>query len=178
MIDEKTYQILLYPNECLRQEATELTNRTKQDLEIAQCMLATMRAHGGVGLAATQVGIAKCIIVVDVSPDQDNPMLLANPTVTATSTEMYTFEEGCLSVPWVRASITRPEQVSVTAIDLKTNASINIETEGMLAICLQHEIDHLNGVLFFDHLSRLRRSRLLDQYRKAIQEQQTTDNNS
>ena len=129
-------------------------------------MVCAMRAAEGIGLAAPQIGRREKIIVADISHGEEPPLLLANPEVGTKSNELKVYEEGCLSLPSITAEVKRPVQVSVNALNLTTGQAQTYQAEGLLAICLQHEIDHLNGVLFIDHLSRLRRSRLLRQYRK------------
>ena len=169
MNDISPYKILLYPSDELRQEAEPVSEVTDETREIAQRMLATMYKHGGVGLAGNQVGVLLRIIVADVSEKGDNPMMLANPTVVDMSQDINTHEEGCLSIPEVRAPVGRPADVVIKAVDISTASEITIEAGELLATCLQHEIDHLNGVLFIDHLSRLRRRRVLNQYQKNQQ---------
>ena len=137
--------------------------------ELARRMLATMYKHKGVGLAANQVGVLARVLVADVSEGADSPLQLANPEIVARSEQTNTHEEGCLSIPEVRAPVVRPAEVVVAALDIASGKKVTIEADELLATCLQHEIDHLDGVLFFDHLSRLRRKRLLAAYSKSQQ---------
>ncbi len=137
----------------------------KVDSEIAQLMddmLETMYLAPGVGLSAPQVGILKRVIVVDVSKDEDNrlPVRMANPVIVWASDEMFDYEEGCLSLPEHYAEVSRPEKVRIRYLD-QQNEIREMETEGLLAVCLQHEMDHLDGILFVDHISKLKRDTIL-----------------
>ena len=124
-------------------------------------MFAAMYAAPGIGLAAPQVGVSLRFLVIDLQPeDKPAPLVLINPEIIATSADRVTREEGCLSLPNQYADITRPARVSVRYSDL-AGAGRQIAAEGLLAACLQHEIDHLNGVLFIDHLSPLKRNMIL-----------------
>lgn len=131
-------------------------------------MLATMYAAPGVGLAAPQVGVLKRVIAIDVS-DTDkprSPLLLANPEIVAVSDETKIHEEGCLSLPELFAEVERPAAVTVSYLD-RDGEERKVDAEGLLAVCLQHEIDHLNGVLFTDHLSALKRNIFMKKMVKA-----------
>jgi peptide deformylase len=134
-------------------------------------MLATMYKAPGIGLAAPQVGLGLRVIVVDVQTDRGpqarEPLALINPEIVAASTELATREEGCLSLPNQYADVTRPALVKVRYLDL-TGARREIEADGLLSACLQHEIDHLSGVLFVDHISALKRNMIM---RKLAKEQ-------
>ena len=131
-------------------------------------MFATMYRAPGIGLAAPQVGESLRVAVVDLQPDDARqPFALINPAVIAVSDELATREEGCLSLPGQFADVTRPARVRVRYLD-ETGAKREIEAEGLLAACMQHEIDHLNGVLFVDHISALKRNMIL---RKLAKEQ-------
>jgi peptide deformylase len=136
-------------------------------------MLETMYADHGVGLAANQVGVLQRIIVLDLKDDDDNerpkgfyPLFLANPEILETSEEMVEAEEGCLSVPGQRISVTRPEKIKVRFLNYHNKAQ-EIETGGWLARALQHEIDHLDGKLTFDYLSKLKKSVVLRKLAKT-----------
>jgi peptide deformylase len=133
-------------------------------------MLETMYAAPGVGLAAIQIAVQKRVIVVDVAKRADEaaapePLCLANPEILWASAELSTCQEGCLSIPDVFEDVARPTRVRARYLDRDGRAQ-EIEADGILATCLQHEIDHLNGVLFIDHLSRLRRDRIMRKFRK------------
>ena len=131
-------------------------------------MLETMYAAPGIGLAAPQVGVAKRVIVVDVSKDEEarRPVCLANPEIVGRSEELASCEEGCLSVPDNFGEVERPARVRVRYLD-REGAEREEEFEGLLATCVQHEMDHLDGVLFIDHLSLLKRNIILRKLTKA-----------
>ena len=122
-------------------------------------MIDSMYAAEGIGLAAIQIGVAKRILVIDLDQKEGkkNPVAYINPKITWTSEEMAVFEEGCLSVPEIWDDVERPARIKCEYLDRDGNSQV-LEAEGLLATCLQHEMDHLNGVLFIDHLSRLKRS--------------------
>jgi len=133
-------------------------------------MLETMYAAPGVGLAATQIAVQKRVIVLDVAKRADEaaapePLCLANPEILWASEELSTCQEGCLSIPDIFEDVERPTRVRARYLDRDGRAQ-EIEADGILATCLQHEIDHLNGVLFIDHLSRLKRDRIMRKFRK------------
>ena len=135
-------------------------------------MFAAMYHAPGIGLAAPQVGTALRLAIVDLAPnDKCTPHVLLNPEIVAASTELATREEGCLSLPQMFAEVTRPARVKVRYHDL-TGAKKEIEGDGLLAACLQHELDHLNGVLFVDHLSALKRNMIM---RKLAKEQKNKE---
>jgi peptide deformylase len=138
-------------------------------------MFATMYKAPGIGLAAPQVGVNLRLAVVDLmADDKANPLTLVNPEVVAASEELATREEGCLSLPNQYADVTRPARVKVRYLDL-TGMRREIEAEGLLAACLQHEIDHLNGVLFVDHLSALKRNMIMRKLAKEIRLRSSDD---
>lgn len=130
-------------------------------------MLETMYEAPGIGLAAIQVGIAERLVTIDVSREGEPkaPLFLADPEVVWTSEETNTYQEGCLSVPEHYDDVERPARCRVKYLDYDGNAR-TIEADGLLATCLQHEIDHLNGVVFIDHLSRLKRERVVKKFAK------------
>lgn len=131
-------------------------------------MFATMYRAPGIGLAGPQVGQLLRVIAIDLMPNnQPNPISLVNPEIVARSDELATREEGCLSLPGMYAEVTRPARVKVRYLD-QTGAKREIEADGLLAACVQHEIDHLDGILFVDHLSALKRNMIM---RKLAKEQ-------
>jgi len=143
----------------------------KVDAEIRKLMddmLETMYAAPGIGLAAVQVGVPKRVIVMDLAPEGEpkEPRYFVNPELLEASGELKSFEEGCLSVPDFYELVERPSQARVKYIDYDGNEQI-IEADGMLAVCLQHEMDHLEGVLFIDHISKLKRDIILRKLIKA-----------
>ena len=159
-------KIVIYPHEALRLVAPALATIDQDIRALTDEMVLIMKAAEGIGLAATQLGLTHRLIVIKVGQDSDGlPLQLANPVIVQASTELAVHDEGCLSIPGVTAPVKRPAQIIVTATTMASEA-ITIKAEGLLAVCLQHEIDHLNGKLFIDHLSRLRRNRVLSLYRK------------
>jgi peptide deformylase len=131
-------------------------------------MLETMRKAIGIGLAAPQVGVAKRVIVLDVAREGEKPqpMMLANPEILSRSDELATFSEGCLSLPEHYADVTRPAKIRLRYLDYQ-NEIRETEASGLLATCIQHEIDHLDGVLFVDHVSMVKRGMILRKLAKA-----------
>ena len=159
-----TLEVLRFPDERLRKIATPVEKITPDLEHIIQDMFETMYLEEGIGLAATQVNIHKRIIVVDISEDHSQPTVLINPELIEKRGETG-IEEGCLSVPECRALVPRPEWVKVRALD-RNGEPFEIETDGLLAICLQHEMDHLVGKLFVDYLSPLKRQRIRQKLEK------------
>jgi peptide deformylase len=160
--------ILYVPDPRLRAKAKPVAPGDKAIAELSEKMLATMYKAPGIGLAAPQIGELLRLVVVDIRPDEKpSPMVLLNPEIVAESQELSTREEGCLSLPNQYADVTRPARVKVRWQDL-TGARKEIEADGLLSACLQHEIDHLNGVLFVDHISALKRNMLLRKLAKEL----------
>jgi len=161
--------ILIVPDPILRRKALPVTPADDAEVKtLIPEMFAAMYAAPGIGLAAPQVGVLLRLIVIDIAPEKvPAPLVLINPEIVALSEEKATREEGCLSLPDQYADVTRPAWVRVKYQD-ENGAKREIEGEGLLAACLQHEIDHLNGVLFVDHISALKRNILL---RKLAKEQ-------
>jgi peptide deformylase len=153
--------ILVAPDPRLKTKATPVE---KVDAEIAQLMedmLETMYAAPGIGLAAPQVGVSKRVVVIDVSPEgETNPLRMANPEIIWASDDSRVYEEGCLSLPEQYDSVERPERVKIRYLDHQ-NELRELDADGLLATCIQHEIDHLDGKLFVDHLSSLKRNMML-----------------
>jgi peptide deformylase len=153
----------------LRQKATAVPAPGPELDRLVADMFETMYDAHGIGLAAPQIGRSERLIVVDVKEDGASPMALLNPTVVEFGDGKDRVEEGCLSIPGVAASVERPTTCVVEATDEKGQA-VRIEAQGMLARCLQHEIDHLDGVLFIDRLSPIKRNMLLKKYRKLAKD--------
>jgi peptide deformylase len=151
--------VLRFPDPRLKTKASPVAEITDATSIIIDDMLATMYDEKGVGLAATQVNIHQRIVVMDVSENNDQPIVLINPEIIATSNETAINEEGCLSVPGVYAKVDRHETCTVKALD-RNGKEFTLDAEELLSICIQHEIDHLNGVLFVDYLSPLKRQRI------------------
>jgi peptide deformylase len=154
--------IRIVPDPVLRRPARRVAPADIAEVQaLVPRMFAAMYAAPGIGLAAPQVGVGLRLVTVDLMPnDQPAPMVLINPEIVATSTQTETREEGCLSLPGQYADVTRPARVRVRYEDVHGTRQ-EIEADGLLAVCLQHEIDHLDGVLFVDHLSALKRNMLL-----------------
>lgn len=150
--------VLRFPDERLRTVAKKIQNVDKSVSELISDMFDTMRDENGIGLAATQVNVHKRLVVMDVSENQDDPMVFINPEITHKEGKTIS-EEGCLSVPNNYAQIERAEKITVFALD-KTGEPFTLEADGLLAICIQHELDHLKGKLFVDYLSPLKRQRI------------------
>ena len=151
-------QILHFPDPRLRKKATQITEVTDKIRQLADDMLETMYAAPGIGLAANQINVQKRIIVMDVSEDKDTPLVFINPEIISKDGERE-YEEGCLSVPEAYEMVTRADTVRVKALDRDGN-SFKLDAEELLATCLQHEIDHLDGKLFVDYISNLKRQRI------------------
>jgi peptide deformylase len=163
--------ILIVPDPVLRKTSRAVTpDDMGQMRELIPAMFAAMYKAPGIGLAAPQVGRLLRVVVMDLAPEKvPAPMVLINPEIVAASTEKATREEGCLSLPDQYADVTRPAWVKVKYQD-EDGVKKEIEGEGLLAACLQHEIDHLNGVLFVDYLSSLKRNMLLRKLAKDQKE--------
>jgi len=166
-------QILTEPNQILRQKSLPVEKIDKDLQKLMDDMLETMYAAPGIGLAAIQVGIPKRIIVIDIAQKEGpkNPMIFINPEIIKQSENNSTYEEGCLSVPGQFAEIDRPDKCHIKYLDYHGQPK-EIKAEGMLATCIQHEIDHLEGILFIDYLSKLKKSMIikkLSKQKKAIE---------
>lgn len=161
--------ILSFPDPRLRTQAKPVEKITDEIRTLASNMLETMYAAPGVGLAASQVDRHIELIVMDISEDKSKPMVFINPKVTPLSTETAPYEEGCLSVPEIYDKVERPARVRIEALDL-TGQSICLDADGLLAVCIQHEMDHLKGKLFVDYLSPLKRQRIKDKLVKRERE--------
>ncbi len=152
-------KILTEPDPFLRQKSESVENVDDSIRKIMNDMLETMYKAPGIGLAAIQIGIPKRIIVLDISkdPEKKEPMYFVNPEKIYTSKNQATYEEGCLSVPGQFAEIDRPDKCHIKYLDYN-GESKELKADGLLATCIQHEMDHLEGILFIDHLSKLKRS--------------------
>jgi len=160
--------IVLYPNEGLRETCTPIAEMNDEVDTLIEDMFYTMYDAPGIGLAAPQIAVQTRLIVVDVSENNDQPIALINPEIIQ-SAGAITWEEGCLSLPGVYAKVKRPSDILVRGMD-RDGKQIEFEANDLLAVCIQHEIDHLNGTMFIDHLSGLKRSRALQQYRKQSEQ--------
>lgn len=163
--------ILRYPDPRLNTVAKPVGDVDDRVRALAERMLATMYDAHGIGLAATQVDVHERLIVIDVSESRDQPMVLINPVIDWASPETRKGEEGCLSVPGIYDGVERSLAVRVSALDEHGN-SRTIEAEGMLAVCIQHEMDHLMGKVFVEYLSPLKRNRIKGKLLKSQREAQ------
>ena len=152
-------EVLHFPDKRLRKIAVPVKKVDNEIKSIIEQMFFTMYEEKGIGLAATQVNIHKRIIVIDVSENRDKKIFLINPEIISLSDDIDTMEEGCLSVPGFYETVSRPKTVKVSSLDYD-GKQIEIKANGLLSTCIQHEIDHLNGKLFVDHISSLKRSRI------------------
>lgn len=160
--------VLHFPDERLRIKAKAVTQVTPEIQRIVDDMLETMYAEEGIGLAATQINIHQRIIVIDVSEDRDQHYVIINPELLEKSGETG-IEEGCLSIPESRGFVPRAEKIKIRALD-RNGKPYEIEADDLLAICIQHEMDHLEGKLFVDYLSPLKRQRIRQKLEKMAKQ--------
>jgi peptide deformylase len=167
-------EILILPDKRLRLVSEPVQKITAEVRKLVEDMFETMYDAPGVGLAAIQVGAPHRIVTIDVAKKDEPkaPQVFINPEILGTSAELVVHEEGCLSIPEFYDDVERPAQLRVRYLDLD-GKSHEIDADGLLATCLQHEIDHLNGVLFIDHLSKLKRDRVLKKFVKAAKRSAT-----
>ncbi|MFK8018995.1 MAG: peptide deformylase [Pseudomonadales bacterium] len=158
-------KILEFPDPRLRTKAKPIDEVTARHQRLADDMLETMYNAPGIGLAATQVNVHERLIVIDVSEDRDTPLVFINPSIEVLGSDLRSYEEGCLSVPDFQDTVKRPANVRVTALGQDGKPFV-IEPDDLLAVCIQHEMDHLNGKLFVDYLSSLKRQRIRRQLAK------------
>ena len=151
--------VLRFPDEQLRTKAAPVTQVTDETRKIIDDMIETMYDENGIGLAATQVNIHQQIVVMDLSEEGNEPKVFINPKIIKKSDETAINEEGCLSVPGQYAKVPRHTEVTIEALD-RNGEAFTLDATELLAICIQHELDHLNGVLFVDYLSPLKRQRI------------------
>lgn len=152
-------EILEFPDPRLRTTAKPVATVDDRIRKLVDDMFETMYDAPGIGLAATQVNVHQQVIVIDVSEQRNEPLVFINPEITVLDGPDYQYDEGCLSVPGFYESVTRPQNIRVKALDREGNA-FDIEPEGLLAVCIQHEVDHLKGKLFVDYISPLKRQRI------------------
>ena len=155
-------KIVIEPDPILRKKSSLIENVDDQVRKLMDDMLLTMYEAPGIGLAAVQVGILRRVIVIDISKDDQKktPIFLVNPKITHKSKKTSVYEEGCLSLPGHFAEIERPSECFVNYIDYNGREK-ELKADGLLATCLQHEIDHLNGILFIDYLSKLKKDMII-----------------
>ncbi|MDH3286185.1 MAG: peptide deformylase [Betaproteobacteria bacterium] len=159
--------ILRYPDERLHKVAARVERANDEIRQLIKDMAETMYAAPGVGLAATQVDVHKRVIIIDVSATHDQLKVFINPELVATSGESD-FEEGCLSVPGIFEKVSRAERITVRALDAE-GKRFTLEADGLLAVCIQHEMDHLDGKVFVEYLSRLKQQRISRKLKKQDQ---------
>ena len=155
-------KILIEPDPILRKKCEPLEKVDFNVRKLMKDMLETMYAAPGIGLAAIQIGILKRLVVIDISKDEKkkNPLFLINPVITTRSEKTSTYEEGCLSLPGQFAEIERPAECFLEYVDLDGKKK-KLKAEGLLSTCIQHEVDHLNGILFIDYLSKLKKDMII-----------------
>ncbi|MFD1329288.1 peptide deformylase [Mycoplana ramosa] len=160
--------LIILPDPILRQVSAPLETVNDEARRLADDMLETMYDAPGIGLAAIQIGVPRRMLVLDVSKEGEakTPLVFINPEIVTTSDERSVYEEGCLSIPDYYAEVERPATLTVRYLD-RDGKERTIDADGLLATCLQHEIDHLNGVLFIDHISKLKRDMVIRKFTKA-----------
>ncbi|MCA0400205.1 MAG: peptide deformylase [Proteobacteria bacterium] len=163
--------LVILPDSQLRLISKPVAGADKETRALIDDMFATMYDAPGIGLAAIQIGVPLRVVTMDVSKrdDRQEPMVMINPEITWQSEELREMEEGCLSIPDYWGPVERPDRIRVKFRD-KDFKEIEMEADDVLATCMQHEIDHLNGVLFIDYLSRLKRERVLKKYQKLARQ--------
>lgn len=162
-------KILQYPDARLNRVAKPVSEVTDATRRLIADMAETMYAAPGIGLAATQVDVHQRIVVIDISETHDDLRVFINPELVSTEGELKEHEEGCLSVPGIYDTVCRPEQVKIRALN-ERGESFTLEAEGLLAVCIQHEIDHLQGKVFVEYLSSLKQSRIRAKLKKRLRE--------
>lgn len=163
-------EILEFPDPRLRTVAKPVETVDDALRKLIDDMIETMYEASGIGLAASQVNVHKRVLVIDVSETRDQPQVFINPEITPLTEDPAPYEEGCLSVPGFYEKVERPSRVRIRALD-RNGEPFEIETDGLLATCIQHEIDHLNGKLFVDYVSRLKRDRIKKKLQKVHRQQ-------
>jgi peptide deformylase len=164
--------ILEFPDPRLRKKAEPVEHVDDALRQVLDDMVETMYHAEGIGLAATQVNVHQRMLVIDISEDRASPMVFINPEITVIDPEPLGHEEGCLSVPGYYELVTRPRKVKVNALD-RQGEPFELVAEGILAVCIQHEVDHLNGKLFVDYISSLKRERIRSKLEKEHRQQKT-----
>ena len=165
-------KILVEPNKLLRQVSQPVDKVNKEIQKLMDDMLETMYSANGIGLAAIQIGVPKNLVVIDLltKEKKKDPMFFVNPKILKKSSKMSKYEEGCLSIPNLFAEVKRPSECEIEYLDYEGNEK-SLKATGLLATCIQHEIDHLKGILFIDYLSKLKRDIILKKLSKQNLEQ-------
>jgi peptide deformylase len=171
--------IIVLPDKRLRLKSKPVTGIGGDIRKLAEDMFETMYQAPGIGLAAIQVGVPLRLVVMDLAKKENEaePKVFINPEIVSSSEEKSIYEEGCLSIPDVHEDVERPARVKVKYLDLDGKAHEE-DAEGLFATCIQHEVDHLNGVLFIDHISRLKRDRIIKKFVKAAKRKDDDDESS
>ena len=166
-------EIIILPDKRLRLKSEPIKRIDATIRKLVNDLFETMYEAPGIGLAAIQIGVPKRVVTMDLSKKEDDhkPQIFINPEVIWKSAETSKYEEGCLSIPEFYEEVERPAQVKVKYLDIDGNAQ-EIEASGLLATCLQHEIDHINGVLFIDYISKLKRDRIVKKFAKAAKKEE------
>ena len=166
-------KIVTIPDPILKKKSLPIKNVDSSVKKLMDDMLETMYAAPGIGLAAVQVGVLKRVVVIDLSKKEEKktPLFFVNPEIISTSEEQVSYEEGCLSIPNQFAEIKRPKRCHVKYLDYNGKKK-DLKADGLLATCIQHEIDHLNGILFIDYLSKLKKDLIL---KKVIKQKKEID---
>ena len=160
-------KIIKYPDPFLKQKCLPVTSYDKELKLFAEDMLTTMYRSKGIGLSAIQVGVLKRLIVIDVSEELKKPLIFVNPVITPSSSKFFDFKEGCLSFPGIYEFVKRNEEIVVEYNDIE-GKKLSMKATGLLSICIQHEVDHLEGIVFLDRLSGLKRNRAEKRYLKNL----------
>ena len=165
-------KIIIEPDPILRKKCSPLEKVDDQTRKLMKDMLKTMYEAPGIGLAAIQIGILKRIVVIDISKDEEkkSPLFLINPEITFRSKKTSVYEEGCLSLPGQFAEIERPAECHLKYLDFDGKIK-ELKAEGLLSTCIQHEVDHLNGILFIDYLSKLKKNMII---KKLLKQKKTS----
>ncbi len=161
--------IIILPDKRLRSVSKPVSQISDEIRALVADMFETMYQAPGIGLAAIQVGVPSRVVVMDLSKREEaesEPMVFINPEIVWSSQETSPYEEGCLSIPDIREDVERPSRVRIRYLDLDAKQQ-ELDAEGLFATCIQHEVDHLNGVLFIDHISKLKRERIIKKFAKA-----------
>ena len=159
-------KIITEPNKLLREISLPVENVGKKEQQLMDDMLDTMYAANGIGLAAIQIGVPKNVVVIDLNKDKKKiPMFFVNPKITSKSKSLKKYEEGCLSIPNLFAEIERPSECEIQYLDYFGKEK-TLKANGLLATCIQHEVDHLKGILFIDYLSKLKKDIILKKLSK------------
>ena len=166
--------IICYPDPVLKAKCTPVGNIDDEIIDLASSMIDTMYNASGIGLAASQIGVSKNLLIIDLGAQIENgsAVTLINPEVTAVNNSEALAEEGCLSIPGIYAKVVRQEAIEVKGFDIKEK-EVTLELEGLLARAIQHEIDHFKGVLFWDHLGKVKRNMLKQRFKKLQKEKRT-----